>query len=80
MPESNWLSHAAFYKHIGIYGYRKNILIEIAKLDPSQHELAEKLEQLRWLENGYQISVEYTEYDSLGVDTPDDLLKLTNKP
>lgn len=78
--ETHWLSHAGFYKHIGIYGYRKNILIELAKLEPAPLELAEKLEQLRWMENGYRISVEYTEYDSLGIDTPEDLLKLTNKP
>ncbi len=78
--ETNWLSHADFYKHIGIYGYRKNILIELAMLEPTTLEMAEKLEQLRWMENKYQISVEYTEYDSLGIDTPEDLLKLTNKP
>jgi 3-deoxy-manno-octulosonate cytidylyltransferase (CMP-KDO synthetase) len=78
--ESNWLSHAGFYKHIGIYGYQKNSLIEIAKIEPTALELAEKLEQLRWMENGYQISVEYTDYDSIGIDTPEDLLKLTNKP
>jgi 3-deoxy-manno-octulosonate cytidylyltransferase (CMP-KDO synthetase) len=78
--ESNWLSHAGFYKHIGIYGYQKNSLIEMAKIEPTALELAEKLEQLRWMENGYQISVEYTDYDSIGIDTPEDLLKLTNKP
>lgn len=78
--ESNWLSHAGFYKHIGIYGYTKDSLIEIAKLEPTALEVAEKLEQLRWMENGYQISVEYTDYDSIGIDTPEDLLKLTNKP
>lgn len=78
--ETHWLSHTSFYKHIGIYGYRKNILIQLAKLEPAPLELAEKLEQLRWMENGYRISVEYTEYDSFGIDTPEDLLKLTNKP
>jgi 3-deoxy-manno-octulosonate cytidylyltransferase (CMP-KDO synthetase) len=78
--KSNWISHAGFYKHIGIYGYQKNSLIEIAKLEPTSLELAEKLEQLRWMENGYQISVDYTDYDSIGIDTPEDLLKLTNKP
>jgi 3-deoxy-manno-octulosonate cytidylyltransferase (CMP-KDO synthetase) len=78
--EAHWISHAEFHKHIGIYGYRKNILFEITKLKPTVLELTEKLEQLRWMENGYQISVEYTEYDSIGIDTPEDLLKLTNKP
>ncbi len=42
-------------------------------------ELAERLEQLRWIENGYKITVDFTEYDSIGIDTPEDLLKLTNK-
>jgi len=78
--KTNWLSHVSFYKHIGIYGYRKEVLFKLVKLKPVQLELAEKLEQLRWMENGYQISVAYTEYDSIGVDTPEDLLKLTNKP
>jgi len=75
-----WLSDAVFYKHVGLYGYRKEILLKIAKLEPTALELAEKLEQLRWMENGYKISVAYTEYESIGVDTPEDLLKLTNKP
>lgn len=79
LHKSNWLSHNNFYKHIGIYGYKKNILVELVKLQPAKLEMAEKLEQLRWMENGYQISVEYTEYDSIGIDTPEDLLKLTNK-
>lgn len=80
VDKTNWLSHDVFYKHIGLYGYRKDVLFEIVKLAPSRLELAEKLEQLRWMENGYQISVAYTGYDSVGVDTPEDLLKLTNKP
>jgi 3-deoxy-manno-octulosonate cytidylyltransferase (CMP-KDO synthetase) len=78
--KTNWLSSAVYYKHIGLYGYRKDTLLEIAKQEPSRLELAEKLEQLRWMENGYNVSVAYTDYESMGVDTPGDLLKLTNKP
>lgn len=80
VDKTNWLSHAMYYKHIGLYGYRKDMLLEIAKLEPTRLELAENLEQLRWMENGYKVSVAYTEYESMGVDTPEDLLKLTNKP
>ena len=65
-----------YYKHIGIYGYRKNILNEIVKLLPSPLELAESLEQLRWLENGYRIKCAVTTHDSLSVDTPEDLANI----
>ena len=76
---SGWLSAFSFYKHIGIYAYRAGILREITALKPSGLELAEGLEQLRWLENGYSIHTEETEYESVSVDTPEDLLKFTNK-
>jgi len=79
IDEKDWLEYAEFYKHIGIYGYRKNILMEITKLEPGKLEIAERLEQIRWIENGYKITVDLTEHDSIGIDTPDDLLKLTNK-
>jgi len=79
IDEENRLEHAEFYKHIGIYGYRKDVLMKITKLEPGKLELAEQLEQLRWLENGYKITVDFTEHDSIGIDTPEDLLKLTNK-
>ncbi len=66
-----------FYKHIGIYGYRLDILKEITKLKPSYLELQESLEQLRWLENGYKIKIDETEYESISIDTRKDLKKLT---
>lgn len=62
-----------YYKHIGIYGYRKDVLLEIVQLQPSMLELTESLEQLRWLENGYTIQCALTEHESLAVDTPEDL-------
>ena len=73
---STWAENYQYLKHIGIYAYRTHVLQEITKLQPSSLELAESLEQLRWLENGYFISVELTEFESISVDTPDDLEKL----
>ena len=79
---SQWpLSHP-FYKHIGLYAYKADILSEIVKLPQSPLELAESLEQLRWLENGYKIKVETTPFETIGIDTPEDLqkaIKLTQK-
>ncbi len=71
-----WLKSYTFYKHIGIYAYRTKVLAEITALEQSPLELAESLEQLRWLENGYKIKVEITDFESVAVDTPDDLKKL----
>lgn len=70
---AEWLKLHTYYKHIGIYGYRTDALKEITKLERSPLEMAESLEQLRWLENGYRISVEVTEMDSVSIDTPEDL-------
>lgn len=68
-----WLKKHLFYKHIGIYGYRTDILVEITKLLPSALEKAESLEQLRWIENGYRIKVAVTEHETIGIDTPEDM-------
>jgi len=68
-----------YYKHIGIYAYRSDILEEIVKLPQSSLEIAESLEQLRWLQNDYSIHIQPTEFDSHSVDIPSDLLKFTNK-
>jgi len=76
-PEER-LSNHDFYKHIGIYGYRKDILKEITKLPHSPLEEAEKLEQLRWLENGYTIKLGFTILESQMIDTPEDLMKLSS--
>jgi 3-deoxy-manno-octulosonate cytidylyltransferase (CMP-KDO synthetase) len=75
--ESNsWLENHTFYKHIGIYGFRQQTLIEIIKLPLSSLELAESLEQLRWIENGYPIQTAITAIESQAIDTPADLEKL----
>jgi 3-deoxy-manno-octulosonate cytidylyltransferase (CMP-KDO synthetase) len=74
--EISWLKKQKFYKHLGLYGYRWDILKELVQLKPSALELSENLEQLRWVENGYQIFVSETTYESIGIDTPEDLMKL----
>ena len=73
-----WLNYQAFYKHIGIYAYTTKVLAEITVLKQSSLELAEGLEQLRWLENGYKIKAKITDYESVSVDVPDDLKKLNS--
>lgn len=72
---SDWLNYAEFYKHLGIYAYKKEVLKELCKLKISALESAESLEQLRWLQNGYRIKVAETRYSSVGIDTPADLRK-----
>lgn len=71
-----WIERHTYYKHIGIYGYRKEVLEKITHLKQSPLELVESLEQLRWLENGYKISVAVTEFESVAIDTPEDLKKI----
>lgn len=71
-----WFVLNKFYKHIGIYGYRTKILQEICKLQPTKKELSEKLEQLRWIENGYKIKVGITVFESSSIDVPKDIEKL----
>ncbi len=73
VERENWLSHFIYFKHIGIYAYRADILRKITKLSVSKLEQAESLEQLRWIENGYKIKTVETEFESIGIDTPEDL-------
>lgn len=76
IEKENWLAKGTFYKHIGMYAYKSNVLSEITKIEQSSLELAESLEQLRWLENGYWIQTEMTKHESIGIDTPEDLEKV----
>lgn len=72
---TEWLPNHTYYKHIGLYAYRAETLKEITALPPSSLELAESLEQLRWLENGYKIKVGITRQETIGIDTPEDMQK-----
>jgi 3-deoxy-manno-octulosonate cytidylyltransferase (CMP-KDO synthetase) len=74
----NWLSQHVFYKHIGLYGFRRETLLKIARFSPTPLERAESLEQLRWLENGLRIAVGITTLETVGVDAPEDLEKIKN--
>jgi 3-deoxy-manno-octulosonate cytidylyltransferase (CMP-KDO synthetase) len=71
-----WAEKHQFYKHIGIYGYRTAALKAITQLPPSSLEIAESLEQLRWIENGFYIQTKVTDLETIAIDTPEDLLKL----
>ncbi len=74
--EMEWLSHHDYYKHIGIYAYRADVLEKISKLPVSALEKAESLEQLRWIENGLKIKLAYTKHESICIDTKEDLEKV----
>ena len=75
IPREEWLSRHTYYKHIGLYAYRRPVLRAITQLPQSPLEMAESLEQLRWLEAGYKIKVAQTALGTVGIDTPDDLRK-----
>ncbi len=73
VEKDQWLANHQYYKHIGLYAYRVDVLKKITELPQSQLEIAESLEQLRWLENGYKIKVGLTDRETIGIDTPEDL-------
>ncbi|MGC9150210.1 MAG: 3-deoxy-manno-octulosonate cytidylyltransferase [Microbacter sp.] len=73
VQHDEWLLHHTYYKHIGMYAYRTDILKEITQLPPSSLELAESLEQLRWIENGYRVQTAVVHVETIAVDTPEDL-------
>ncbi len=73
VADDNWLSSHTYLKHLGMYAYRREVLQQITMLEPSPLEKTESLEQLRWLENGFEIKVLVTHEPSQGIDTPGDL-------
>ena len=73
--ESEWAKSSRFFKHIGLYAFRREVLLTVAKLPLSSLEKSESLEQLRWLENGFPIVVNKTELETIGIDTLEDLEK-----
>ena len=75
IDQPEWLRHYPFLKHLGVYAYRREVLAEVTRLPQGTLEKAESLEQLRWLENGYRIRVGLTDVETVGIDTPDDLLR-----
>ena len=75
VPREEWLTRHTFYKHIGLYAFRAEVLREVTSLPQSPLEVAESLEQLRWLENGYKIGVGITQVETVGIDTPEDLAR-----
>lgn len=75
VERTEWLKHHTFYKHIGMYAFRSEVLREVTALPQSSLELAESLEQLRWIENGYKIGVGISDVETVGIDTPEDLAR-----
>jgi 3-deoxy-manno-octulosonate cytidylyltransferase (CMP-KDO synthetase) len=73
---AQWIQHHTFYKHIGMYVFRKDFLLKYTSMPESELERAERLEQLRILERGFKIKVGITNHDSISIDTPDDVLRV----
>ena len=73
VDKADWLKRHTYYKHIGLYAYRAEVLKEITRLPQSALEMTESLEQLRWIENGYKIKVGISDVETIGIDTPEDL-------
>ena len=73
VDRDEWLAKGRFYKHIGIYAYKADVLRQVARMEPSTLEQAESLEQLRWLENGLAIRMALSDAENISIDTPDDL-------
>jgi 3-deoxy-manno-octulosonate cytidylyltransferase (CMP-KDO synthetase) len=78
VPETDWLKNVDYYLHIGMYAFKPIVLQDITKLEPSALEISEKLEQLRWLENGFRIKTALTPHTNFGIDTPADLEEILN--
>ena len=78
IPTEDWMKSHQHYKHIGMYAYRVDILAKLVTLAPTPLEIAESLEQLRWIENGYRIRTAITDIETISIDSPDDLKKALN--
>jgi 3-deoxy-manno-octulosonate cytidylyltransferase (CMP-KDO synthetase) len=76
--QAYWVEKAVFYKHIGLYAFQAEALQAISRLSPTPLEIAESLEQLRWMDYGYGIAVGITDLETIGIDTPDDLKKISH--
>ena len=76
VEEKEWHKHHKYYRHVGMYAYRKDVLEQITQLHVSALEKAESLEQLRWIENGFTIKCVVTTYESHCIDTPEDVEKV----
>lgn len=71
--QEQWLQHASYHKHVGIYAFRTETLMELVRLPQSTLERSESLEQLRWLDNGYAVRMGIADHANIGIDTPEDL-------
>lgn len=76
VEKSKWLLSQKYFKHIGMYAYKTSVLMSIANIKPGDLEKSESLEQLRWLENDITIMTAETDYESVGIDTPEDIAKI----
>jgi 3-deoxy-manno-octulosonate cytidylyltransferase (CMP-KDO synthetase) len=75
--QRQWTQHQPYYKHLGIYGFRREVLLAVPHLSPAPLEIAESLEQLRWLYHGYRIKTAITTLGALSIDTPEDLARIS---
>ncbi len=78
VEQKEWIQKFNFFKHIGLYAYKTKVLKDLVDLAPSRLEQAESLEQLRWLEAGYNIYIRQTELETFGIDRPEDIEKALN--
>lgn len=76
VAKEDWHKEGVFYKHIGMYGFKRTTLLEISKLKHGLYEGLEQLEQLRWLENGFRLQMAITDLETIGVDVPEDIKKV----
>jgi len=75
LPYREWIGKSKYYLHIGIYGFRRDTLLQLVELPQSDLEKSESLEQLRWMDYGFDILAKETGYESIGIDTMEDLMK-----